>query len=68
VDGELHHAAAARCRKTCERRFSLTDAISLELMARRKIIEAIAQDEHFVREKVVMHDANFKHPQLEDPR
>jgi predicted nucleic acid-binding protein len=32
----------------------LTDAISLEFMARRKINEAIAQDEHFARENVVM--------------
>jgi len=54
VDEELYHAAAARCRQIRERRFSLTDAISLEFMARRKITEAIAQDEHFARENVVM--------------
>ena len=54
VDEELYHAAAARCRQTRERRFSLTDAISLELISRRKIIEAIAHDEHFARENVMM--------------
>src|SRR5664280_1218851 len=54
VDENLYQAAATRCRRTGERRFSLTDAISLELMARQKITEAIAQDEHFTRENVVM--------------
>jgi predicted nucleic acid-binding protein len=54
VDEELYQAAAARCRQIRERRFSLTDAISLEFMSRRKITEAIAQDEHFARENVVM--------------
>jgi predicted nucleic acid-binding protein len=54
IDEELYQAATARCRQTRERRFSLTDAISLEFMARRKITEAIAQDEHFARENVVM--------------
>jgi predicted nucleic acid-binding protein len=54
VDEELYQAAAARCRQIRERRFSLTDAISLEFMSRREITEAIAQDEHFARENVVM--------------
>ena len=54
VDENLYQAAATRCRRTHERRFSLTDAISLESMARQKITEAIAQDEHFARENVVL--------------
>src|ERR1043165_2308969 len=52
VDDSLHHAGAARCRQTRERRFSLTDAVSLECMARRQITQAIAQDEHFARANV----------------
>ena len=54
VDENLYHASATRCRRTRECRFSLTDAISLESMARQKITEAIAQDEHFARENVVL--------------
>ena len=54
VDENLYQTASARCRQTRERRFSLTDAISLECMARQKITEAIAQDEHFARENVVL--------------
>jgi predicted nucleic acid-binding protein len=52
VDESLHHADAARCRQTRERRFSLTDAISLESMTRRQISQAIAQDEHFARANI----------------
>lgn len=54
VDESLHALGAARCRQTGERRFSLTDAISLECMAKRGIVEAIAQDEHFSRAKIVL--------------
>jgi predicted nucleic acid-binding protein len=54
VDENLYNAAAARCRQIRERRFSLTDAISLECMARQKITLAIAQDEHFARANIVL--------------
>lgn len=54
VDTELHQAAANRCQQTRERRFSLTDAVSLELMARRKLTEAIVQDEHFARANIAL--------------
>jgi predicted nucleic acid-binding protein len=54
VDENLYQAATTRCRQTRERRFSLTDALSLEYMARNQITEAIVQDEHFSREKVAL--------------
>jgi predicted nucleic acid-binding protein len=54
VDEPLHQAGSHRCQQTHERRFSLTDAVSLEVMARRAITEAIAQDEHFARAKVTL--------------
>ncbi|MBI3413852.1 MAG: type II toxin-antitoxin system VapC family toxin [Verrucomicrobia bacterium] len=37
VDENMYQAVAARCQRARERRFSLTDAISLEWMARRQI-------------------------------
>jgi uncharacterized protein len=49
VDRELHLAGEARLRHVRERRFSLTDAVSLECMSQLGISEAIAQDEHFAR-------------------
>ncbi len=54
VDESAHNTAAARCRQTHERRFSLTDAVSLDCMTKRGITEAIAQDEHFVRAHIAM--------------
>ena len=54
VDESTHHAAATRCRQTRERRFSLTDTVSLDCMTKRGITEAIAQDEHFVRAHIAM--------------
>jgi predicted nucleic acid-binding protein len=53
VDETLHRLGAARCQQARERRFSLTDAVSLECMARRQISEAIAQDEHFTRANIL---------------
>jgi len=46
VDENLHALAAARCRQARERRLSLTDCVSLELMHRENIGEALAYDEH----------------------
>jgi uncharacterized protein len=55
VSASLHEAGALRCCQIRERRFSLTDAVSFELMSLHQTNEAIAQDEHFVR-------ANFRLP------
>ncbi len=52
VDKTLHDKAVLQCRRTRERRFSLTDAVSLECMARRNITQAIFQDEHFARASI----------------
>jgi uncharacterized protein len=52
VDESAHNAAAVRCRQTRERRFSLTDSVSLEFISKRGITQAIVQDEHFVRAQV----------------
>ena len=54
VDATAHNTAAARCCRTHERRFSLTDAVSLDCMTKRGITEAIAQDEHFARANIAM--------------
>ncbi|MEW6304755.1 MAG: PIN domain-containing protein [Verrucomicrobiota bacterium] len=52
VDEALHMAGANRCKQTRERRFSLTDAVSLECMSQQAISMAIANDEHFARENI----------------
>ncbi len=49
VDENLHTMSANSCRQVQERRFSLTDAVSLEYMRRQGLTNAIAQDEHFTR-------------------
>ncbi len=54
VDEALHEAGAARCRSVNERRFSLTDAVSLELLERRGVHVAIAFDEHFSRAGITL--------------
>lgn len=45
----LFDRAAARCRQTQERRLSLTDCTSFEVMLERGCKFAIADDEHFRR-------------------
>ena len=52
VDQALHIAGETRCRDVRERRFSLTDAVSLECMKQGGLSEAIAEDEHFRRDGV----------------
>jgi len=47
VDETLHRLGAARARQVRERRLSLTDCVSFELMSARGCTEAIADDEHF---------------------
>ena len=53
VDETLHALAAARCRQAKIRRLSLTDCVSLELMFRENIREAIAYDDHLAAEGIV---------------
>lgn len=50
VTPELHRLGEARCRQARDRRLSLTDCTSIELMRQRKIVHAIAFGEHFHRE------------------
>jgi predicted nucleic acid-binding protein len=50
VTQELHDIGEARCRQARQRGLSLTDCVSIEVMRRRGIEEAIAFDEHFERE------------------
>ncbi|MBI5512075.1 MAG: type II toxin-antitoxin system VapC family toxin [Deltaproteobacteria bacterium] len=50
VDERLHALGAARCRQARERRLSLTDCISLEVMHARGIETFIGADEHFERD------------------
>ena len=47
VDESLHRLGAARARQARERRLSLTDCVSFELMSSRGCKQAIADDEHF---------------------
>jgi predicted nucleic acid-binding protein len=49
VEENLHTMSAANCRQVHERRFSLTDAVSLEYMRQQGLTNAIVQDEHFAR-------------------
>jgi predicted nucleic acid-binding protein len=49
VDEPLHAMGEARCRQARERRLSLTDCVSLEVMQRSGINEAVARDDHFER-------------------
>ena len=50
VDEHLHALGEARCRQARERRLSLTDCISIEVMRQRSIRDFIGRDEHFERE------------------
>lgn len=50
VDESLHSLGAARSRQARERRLSLTDCVSFEVMVLRGCKEVIADDEHFFRQ------------------
>ena len=50
VTQELHNLGEARCRQARQRDLSLTDCVSIEIMRRRRIDQAIAFDGHFDRE------------------
>lgn len=47
VDEPMHRLGMARARQARERRLSLTDCVSFEVMSSRNCAEAIADDEHF---------------------
>lgn len=47
VDEFLHRLGAARARQARERRLSLTDCVSFEVMSSRGCSAAISDDEHF---------------------
>jgi predicted nucleic acid-binding protein len=47
VDERLHELGAARARQARQRRLSLTDCVSFEVMLTRGCREAIADDTHF---------------------
>ncbi|MBI4601456.1 MAG: type II toxin-antitoxin system VapC family toxin [Planctomycetes bacterium] len=49
VDKSLHALGEARCRQARERRLSLTDCVSFEVMRQAGIREYIGQDDHFRR-------------------
>lgn len=49
VDDRLHALGAARCRQARERRLSLTDAVSFEVMIAADCWEFLGDDEHFLR-------------------
>jgi hypothetical protein len=50
VDDVLHALGEARCRQARQRRLSLTDCVTIELMRQRRIVDVIGHDEHFDRE------------------
>lgn len=50
VDEEIYGRAASRCRQARERRLSLTDCVSFEVMNQLGCRECIADDEDFVRQ------------------
>ncbi|MHB2018289.1 MAG: type II toxin-antitoxin system VapC family toxin [Candidatus Xenobia bacterium] len=50
ITESLHALGAARCRQARERRLSLTDCVSFEIMQQQGIEEVIAWDEDFARQ------------------
>lgn len=46
----IHALGVARCRQARERRLSLTDCLSIEVMRRQGIYEVVGEDEHLRRE------------------
>lgn len=50
VTESLHALGAARCRRAGERRLSLTDCVSFEVMHAAHLREFIGDDQHFVTE------------------
>lgn len=54
VDQTLYALGEARCRQARSRYLSLTDCISIAWMKQHGITCAIAQDDHFRRERIVL--------------
>jgi len=54
IDEPLHAFGEARCRQARIPGLSFPDGMSIEVMRRRGIREAIARDEHFAREGFVL--------------
>ncbi len=54
VDETLHRLGSARARQAKERRLSLTDCVSFEVMSASGCSEAIADDEHFRKSGCVL--------------
>ena len=54
VNEPLHALAAQQCRQARRRKLSLTDCISFEVMRRLGLTEAIARDEHFAEQGIVL--------------
>jgi uncharacterized protein len=50
VDERLHSVGEARCRQAKQRRLSLTDCVSFEVMRQHRLHFFIGDDEHFERE------------------
>lgn len=50
VDETLHRLGAARCRQAAERRLSLTDCVSFEVMHQEHAREFMGDDAHFEAE------------------
>jgi uncharacterized protein len=46
----LHALGAVRCRQARQRKLSLSDCISLEFIHQKRIVFAIAEDQHFWKE------------------
>jgi predicted nucleic acid-binding protein len=49
VDERLHSLGAARARQARERRLSLTDCVSFEVMLAEGCREFLGDDQHFVK-------------------
>jgi len=54
IDEALHRVAAARARQARERRLSLTDCSSFEILLSRGCREVIADDAHFLNQGFVL--------------
>lgn len=52
VDETTCRLGAARCRQARERRLSLTDCVSFEVMMSRGCLQAISDDRHFSRQGI----------------
>ena len=50
IDALSHSLGEARCRQARERRLSLTDCVTIEMMRRLRISEFIGNDDHLARE------------------